>query len=258
MSRRIIPVTVIDPVVMADQDDTSPLPHVPDLEITRVALRFGTASIESRLDDELATPGVIDASIKAAKSGAQAIVVNCMDDPGVPAAREMVRIPVIGPAESSMHLALTLAHSFSIITTSDEDIPVVWELIERLQLDHRCASVRALGLPVLDLHDDVDATASAYLKAARSAVETDRAGALISGCTLLSSLTPQVRSALAEHCGAVPIIDPIHTALHQARTLVTLGLSHSGQAYPAPAPKALHWPDHEADFGPVLTMEVTS
>ena len=175
-------IAIIDPVAR----DTSHLsvPTVEGVSIERKSLRWGTPSIESRWDDDLAAPGVIDAAIRAELDGACAIVVNCMDDPGVDAAREVVRIPVVGPAHAAMQLALCLATRFTILTTAEADVPIVNELIARYQLEHRAARVRSLGLGVNELTDDADATFAAAVEAAELAV-ADGAGALIAGCTLL-------------------------------------------------------------------------
>lgn len=249
----LVRVTVIDPVISPD-DRVAKLPEVPGLELQRVSLRYGTTSIESRWDDEFAVPGVIDAAIRAERSGAQAVVINCMDDPGVAAAREVVRIPVVGPAETSMHLALCLADRFTIVTTSAVDIPVVREMVERYQLLERCASVRALGLPVLALHDDPAATFRAYTQVAVDAVEEDGAAALISGCTLLSPFTSKITDHLAHLGLGVPVIDPIEAALRHAVSLVRLGITHSQKAYPAPAAKLIVWPDVQAYLGPAISQ----
>ncbi|GAA2896959.1 aspartate/glutamate racemase family protein [Microbacterium esteraromaticum] len=234
-------VTIIAPVVLGEQQ-LAPAPAVPGLIAEFRSLASGTASIESRWDDAFAVPGILDAAIRAEEAGAQAVVIDCMDDPGLDAAREVVRIPVIGPAQASMHLALTLADRFSIITTLTADIPVVRELVEHNRLAHRCASVRGLGLSPLDLHDDAAATLDAFVDAARAAVEIDGAAAIIAGCTQLSGRTEEVAARLADEGIEVPVIDPLAAALHHALTLVRLGISHSGVGYPAPAAKQITWP----------------
>jgi len=238
---RPVRITLIAPVVLNERK-LAPAPAVPGVITEFRSLAAGTASIESRWDDAFAVPGILDAAIRAEEAGAQAIVIDCMDDPGLDAAREVVRIPVIGPAQASMHLALTLADRFSIITTLAADLPVVRELVEHNHLEHRCASVRGLGLGPLDLHDDEAATLHAFVDAARAAVHLDGAAAIIAGCTMLSGKTDQVAARLAEEGIDVPVIDPLVAALHHALTLVRLGISHSGVGYPAPATKRISWP----------------
>jgi allantoin racemase len=246
-------ITVIEPIVREDVTDANPLPSIDGVQLRKLGVRWGVQSIESRLDDELAAPAVIDAAITAERSGADAIVVNCMDDPGVGPAREMVRVPVVGPAEASVHLALQLGRSFGIITTSHEDVPVVLELVDRLQLADRCGSVRALGLPVLELESDPEQTFRRYLDAATEAVVIDGCSVLIAGCTLLSKLSHRLTAELAERSIEVPVIDPMRAAIEHAVTLVRLGISHSPHAYPSPGPQTVSWPDGSAQLGGTVT-----
>lgn len=253
-------VAVIAPVVTSEER----LGHVPDVDgvvVKQQPLSFGTNEIESRWDDAFAVPGVIDAAVRAERDGADAVIINCMDDPGLDAAREVVRIPVVGPAQASMHLALTLANRFAIITTSGEDVPIVRELVERYRLEERCSGIRYLGLSPLSLGNDEEQTFRVFLDAARMAVEDDGAAAIIAGCTLLSGKTDRLAEALAELTPAVPVIDPLEAALHHARTLVRLGVSHSGTGYPEPEAKTILWPANDSAplFGPASTaLEVRS
>ncbi len=88
----------------------------PDTEVSHVGIARGPASIESAFDEALAVPDTLAQIIEAERDGADAVVVNCMGDPGVKAGREAVDIPVIGPCEASMHLAAMLGHTFSVLT----------------------------------------------------------------------------------------------------------------------------------------------
>ena len=243
----VVRITIIDPVVLDGQVLIDPAPEIPGAVIERCSLAFGTASVESRWDDAFAAPGIIDAAIRAEAAGADAVVVNCMEDPAVDAAREVVRIPVVGPAEAGMHLALCVADRFSILTTEAADIPIVREMVERHRLEHRCASIRAVGLPVLGIGADENDTLRRLTAAAHAAVE-DGAAALVLGCTLFASLADR----LAAELPAVPVIDPLSAALHHALTLVRLGVSHSAVGYPAPDAKPISWPAPDVCFGPVL------
>ena len=243
-------ITVIDPVVLDARQPLTPVPEVDGVVVQRRSLAFGTASIESRWDDAFAAPGIIAAATRAEADGADAIVINCMDDPGLDAAREVVRIPVVAPALASMHLALCLAGRFSILTTAAEDIPVVRELVEHHRLERGLASIRAIGLPVQVLHDDAEATFARLMEAARAAVVEDGAEALIAGCTLLSGATERLSDELQRAGTRVPVIDPLAAALHLAATLVRLGISHSSIGYPTPDAKDIVWPGPGGHFGP--------
>jgi len=221
----------------------------PGTHIEVVSLEWGTASIESRLDDALAAPGVLYRAIQAEREGADAVVIDCMDDPGLFAAREAVRIPVIGPAQASMHVAAMLAHRFSLITTSSKDIPAIEELIARYGMSAKSTPVRAIDIPVLELESDSQATVAAVVEVAQRAVEQDGAGVILPGCTVLAELIPQIEIGLQECSLAVPVLNPARIALRLAESLVSLGLSHSRRTYAAPGEKALRWPEERPITG---------
>ena len=238
-------ITLINPTITAEWNEENLQVYLaaakPDTQLRVVCLEWGTASIEARVDDALAAPGVLQRAIEAEQAGAEAVIVNCMNDPGVLAAREMVSIPVIGPLEASMHLAAMLSHRFSIVTTATRDIPSVEELVQRYHMRQRLASVRALDIPVLELLNDPKATLEAMVTATEAAVRQDGAGAIIPGCTLLAEITPQVVELLAAQGLNVPLLNPPLVALHLAEMLIALRLSHSRRAYPTPNEKPIRW-----------------
>lgn len=240
-------IVVINPTI-SHEWDTLNLEHLrmraaPGTQLEIVSLDWGPASIEARVDDDLAAPGVMRCAIQAEREGAQAILIYCMNDPGLTAAREMVKIPVVGPAQASMHLAAMLSHRFSIVTTGMNDIPVVEELVVRYHMTGRLASVRAIDIPVLELDAQVETSREAVVSVAEAAVLHDGAGAIILGCTLLADLAPQIRSSLSDRGIDVPLINPALAALRLAETLAALGLSHSPRTYAPPGDKVLFWPE---------------
>lgn len=214
----------------------------PGTQIEVVSLAWGTASIESRLDDALAAPGVLYRATQAEREGADAVVIDCMDDPGLFAAREAVRIPVIGPAQASMHVAAMVSHRFSLITTSSKDIPAIEELIARYGISDKSAPVRAIDIPVLQLESDPQATVAAVVDVAQSAIEKDGAGVIIPGCTVLAELIPEIEAGLEKRSLAVPVLNPARIALRLAESLVSLGLTHSLRTYAPPGEKPIRWP----------------
>ena len=214
----------------------------PGTQIRVVSLEWGPASIEGRADDALAAAGIMRRAMEAEEEGAGAVIINCMDDPGLYAAREMVSIPVIGPAEASMHLAAMLSHRFSIITTGTDDTSIVEELILRYGMTQKAASVRTIDISVLALDSDKEATLHAVVSAAEKAVLQDGAGAIIPGCTLMAELISEIRARLAA-CGvSVPVLNPPLVALRLAEALISLRLSHSPRTYSRPGDKQMLWP----------------
>ncbi|PYD02239.1 hydrogenase expression protein HupH [Microbacterium esteraromaticum] len=215
----------------------------PDTRVSVATIPAGTPSIESRRDEALVTPWVLRAAREAEMEGCDAIAVDCMLDPGVHAAREVVDIPVLGPCEASMHLAATLGHAFSVISVAAHHRTLMTEQASRYGVEPRLASVRSLDIPVLDLDDDPDRTFTAMVLRAREAVEIDRAEAIVLGCTGLAGQAADVQRALADGGIDVPVIDPSAAATRVLETVVSMGLRGSRVTYPRRTGATSAWPD---------------
>jgi len=256
-TKKVLRIRVINPTISHEwNEEMASFLDDAGVILEPVALDYGTASIESRVDDELAVPGIIEQAILAERSGADGLVVNCMDDPGLHAAREAVRIPVSAPGEASMHLASMLGHRFAIVTTSEGDIPMVEDLIARNYLSDSAAPVRAIGLSVLELDRDPAATLAAFVAASAAAVFEDGAAVIIPGCSLLSSMADSATRMLAEQGAVAPVLNPLLVAIRQVETMARLGVTHSHRSYPSPTAKPLVWHDPSMDLGPRLESEI--
>ncbi len=109
-----------------------------DLEVN--CLPCGPASIESFYDEVLAGPAIVSEVVRAEANGADGVFITCFGDPAVPAARELVDIPVVGGFEPAVSAALNLGERFSAARASGnrhQDIRVV------LRRGHRIGSCLA-------------------------------------------------------------------------------------------------------------------
>jgi allantoin racemase len=236
-------IRVIEPVISKALEGTSleelsPIAR-PDTELSVVCIDKGAASIESSYEAALATPGVVAKAVEAERDGVDAVISNCMDDPGVEAAREMVSIPVIGPAETSMHFAAMLGHRFSIIGVLEADERLFYDHARKAGLEDRLASVRAINIPVLELADRGKAV-SALVEQSVKAVQEDGAHVIVFGCTGMAGMADEVADGLKQRgIRDVPVIDPGILAVKVAEALVDIGLCHSKRTYPLPPPKEI-------------------
>jgi allantoin racemase len=246
---RQVNVTLIDPVV-GPANSVESFEGIPHLVLNRVGLRWGTASLSTRWDSELAAAAIIDACLRAEADDADAIVINSVQDPALAAAREVVRIPVVGLSETSMHLALCLADRFSILTDAATETPIVRELVEQSRLTGKAAPVRGISDDVTDR--DPERRFASLVLAARAAVE-DGATALILGCTDRPDFAARLSDDLHRAGLSVAVVEPLEAGIRHAVNLVQMGLAHSGAAYPPPPVKELSWPDGSALLGPTPT-----
>ena len=224
----------------------------PDTVISAVCLDKGPASVESFYEDAVAAPGVIARAVEAERDGVDAVIIDCMNDPGLEAAREAVSIPVIGAAQASMMMASILAHKFSVVSTAARDVYPVELLIRRYGLKDKYASTRWVDIPVLDLGEDDDKLLAALTTASVEAIRQDGAHAIVFGCTGMKGMAGQLEGNLKAQGLDAIVIDPSLAALKWAEMLIDLGMSQSRLSYhlldsaifadyPAASPPA-EWP----------------
>jgi allantoin racemase len=203
----------------------------PGTEIGIEDVPEGPASIESMYEEYLSIPATVRRAVELEQAGWDALILGCYGDPGLDALRELVSIPIVGPGEATALLAASLGHRFSIITITDSVVPFMERQIRNVGLGEKLASVKAVGIPVLELHHDRERTIEATIAAGRQAIEQDRADTLILGCMSMGFL--EVAEAAAPELG-VPILNPGKTALKFAEATVGAGLTHSRRAYMTP------------------------
>lgn len=182
----------------------------PDTEVDFVWIDYGPASIECEYDKVLAAPFVVEKAKWAEKNGYDAVVISCMGDPGVQAAKEVLDIPVIGPGEATRQIA-----------------PILGEKVARIY---------PTGLSVLELVEDPDKTYNVLLD---NAVKTiaDGAQVLILGCTGLTGMRKRLKEKLE-----VPILEGELLALSLAQLFVDVRLSQSKLKYRKPPEKERTFP----------------
>ena len=155
----------------------------PDLIVSHDLNDIGPPSIESRFDEAFAIPGLLTKGMAAEREGVDAIVIDCMADPGLNALREAVNIPVLGPLETCVHLAAMMGTQFSIITVLESVRPMFEDLVRSYGVADRLASIRVITVPVLELFGDEERVQALLIREAKLAVEEDGASVLILGCT---------------------------------------------------------------------------
>jgi len=193
----------------------------PDVEIEVVNIKDGLSSIETFYDEAFALPGILK-TVNEYKTRCDAIVINCFADPGINAARELTDIPVVGPAEASMMIALMLGHKFGVISTFRNTGPWVELQTRNMGIEQRLAGAVGIDIPVLELGSDLKKTARYLVDAARDLIESKGAEVIILGCTGMAPVARIVKEELE-----VPVIEPMATAFKVAELIVSLKLTHS-------------------------------
>jgi allantoin racemase len=194
----------------------------PGNQLLAVTNAAGPASIEGHYDEALSVPGLLQAIRDGEREGVEGHVIACFGDPGLLAAREIARYPVIGIAEAAMHLATWVATGFSIVTTLGRTKVIARHLVERYGFHAQCRGIHAVEIPVLALDQDPDGLRRLMRSACREALERDESGAIVLGCAGMSHLAQTLQDDLG-----VPVIDGVGAALKLVETLGELRLSTS-------------------------------
>lgn len=213
----------------------------PGTSIDAVNPSFGATSIEDHLDEVWAAAGVVEqvrlgeaaATADVAAEAADAHGIACFGDPGLHAARELARGPVIGIAEAAFHAATLVATGFSVVTTLARTCVIAEHLVLRYGFERRCRGIHGTDIAVLELEDPTSRAFERILGCAERALANDRSGAIVLGCAGMADLC----HALQQRLG-VPVIDGVGAAVKLAEALVTLGLGTSKRGdYAAPIAK---------------------
>ena len=183
----------------------------PGATVLGITCHESPAAIQGPEDDAICRPFVLTEVARAARDGADAIIIACFDDPALDEARASVTIPVLGIGEAGFHAAMLLGGRFSVVTTLPIAIPIIEENLAHYGLT-ACARVRAAGVAVLELEDEATGADRKV-----SAKAEDGVGAIVLGCAGMADLAARME---AEH--GLTVIDGVGAAAAFAAALVTL------------------------------------
>ena len=178
---------------------------LPEADITGLTNCGAPAAIEGAADGVLALPGVLSLVRQARE--ADAIVIACFDDTGLSEARDESDCPVLGIGQASYLMAKIMGRLFSVVTSVPVSLPVIRDNIERSGFSGDCVSIRASGLPVLEIDRGREETRARLAEEILRARDEDGAEAVILGCAGMAPL----RADLAARTGMV-LIDGVAAA----------------------------------------------
>lgn len=221
-------VHVVTPIVTEGFREAA-LPAPDGCRVTKAQISQGPASIESAVDEVLAAPGVVDAAIKAEADGAEAVVIDCMLDPGLDAAREAVSIPVIGCGEAAMRAT---GAPFAVVTVLQRQERAFGDLARKYGLAEAMTGTIGIGISVLALETDRENSIAATIHGSEAAMAAG-AEVIIFGCTGMLGFAEDVSVAL----GGTRVIDPLPNAIAAAHAAIENAQLTDKSSYPAPEAK---------------------
>ena len=195
-------------------------------------LEKGPESIEDSYDKVWAELFTVQEVEKAAKEGYDGIIIYCYGDPALRAAKEAIKIPVVGLGEASAIFALLLGHKFGILTAgSPESGAYLLDNLKMYELDHKCVGVLSIGVPVLDLKEGDEKERNSLIELGQELIEKG-ADVIILGCGSILGIAEVASCELG-----IPVIIPAAAALKMCEAIISIGVAQSKKGFYLPAVK---------------------
>ena len=188
----------------------------------------GPKYIDNAIDETYASFSYLP-QLKKLENEYDSFVIGCFGDPGLRAARQLIRTPVIGPAQSSIHFTAQVADRYIIVEPNEEQISEERELSRRYAMDNHLAGVVAVETPVKEIVRNRDAALKKIKNTISLAIKKYDGEAVILGCMSMGYhlldeiLTDQLK---------IPVINPVKISLKMAELQGSLKIRHSIKSYP--------------------------
>ncbi len=178
----------------------------------------------------LQTPAIIRKIVWAENNGYAAVVQSNTFDPGVEAARQTVRIPVIGVLRAALHTASVLSNSIAIIAPLEAHIAYAWRIVHSYGMQSFVKDIAAIGLYDETVAERVDEIFARAVEIMRATIKRSGAGCIIplGGAVVPTLVSPK---DLEREVG-VPVLNTKAIGIRFAEMCVQLGMTQSGLNYP--------------------------
>ncbi len=198
----------------------------PDTVIEFAQISKGFTSIESDLQGIYNGCQVVDL-VKNQGKNYDGVYINCFDDPGVSACRELGTVPVIGPYQAAIYSALTLADKIGIITTDAAGIIHEERKAKQIGMMENIVSIAPVGLEVSDIREKQELLADRLILICKKMSEEQGIKAICLGCTGMFYIIDMLKEKLKQEQISVTIIEPMVNAIKFLETMVMLGYDNS-------------------------------
>lgn len=199
---------------------------LPDTELVFEHLKFGVASVENELSGIFNGAQVITNVFEDNVSRCDGVFIDCFDDPGLYACREMGKLPVTGPYQAAVSTAMLLAERIGIITTDEAGILNEEKKARAAGIKDRIVSIRSLNLSVWDIRTHKEQVLEELIGLCESMVKEDRVSAICLGCTAMFYIIEELKEALGTKGLQVSMIEPILNGVIALENMIRQGHSN--------------------------------
>lgn len=193
----------------------------PSIEVTVRHIPDAPPFIETEYEKVIAAPLVVREVLRANEEGFSGVIINCFDDPGLEAAREVSNIPTFGIGETSLMVALLLGYNIAIISTGREWPVIYRRRLSELGIERRVVYISSIEVPILDLRKDIEKVKDSLIREIEKAVKNHGADVVVLGCGGFIGLAGELSRATG-----VPVVDPTLVTIKVAEAFLKLGLKH--------------------------------
>lgn len=203
----------------------------PDTEIIMRTAPYGVEYIETRFE-ALIAGGAVAQVIAEEYEHVDGIVVAAFGDPGMPALKEIVNLPVVGITEAALVTAALQGARFSIVAISERIKDWYRECVEHNGLGSRLVSIRSLNDSLGDIGSVQENFQDQLLQLAHDVVDEGADTVILAGAPL-AGFAREIGNQIP-----VPVVDGIAAGIKQCEVLVNLGGSaHHKGSFAAPPHK---------------------
>ncbi|HKE80271.1 MAG TPA: aspartate/glutamate racemase family protein [Solirubrobacteraceae bacterium] len=206
--------------------------RTPGVEYEFIPVKNSCYNADSAYELLILDAYIAEAGLRSEEEGYDAVVMDTVSDSGLAALRSRLTIPVLGPGQVQQHIAAILGRRFSILTMWRRWFSMYEKLMADYGTRHYCVSIRSIDVrPDQEqlLAGKEEFVFEALEREGRAAIDEDGADVILIGSTTMHQSVDHLRRTLG-----VPVINPGPLAIKLAELFVTLGLSHSKQAFMAP------------------------
>jgi len=204
----------------------------PDIDFDFRPVRASCTSFMSDHDWFLMDAGCFEAGLTAQEEGYDAVVIDATSDSAASALRSVLDIPVVAPGRTAMLYALMLGARFGVLAMNEAGCFNHWQWAEQRNLSQFMAAAEPIGGGKTDVAKLMTGKEEDMFPLMKAAAE--RAMAKGADVILLGSTTMHQAGTWLNENLPVPVVNPGPLTYKMAETMISLGHSHSRQAYPAP------------------------
>ena len=178
---------------------------------------------------QLVTPAYIESYKQAEKEGYDAVVPLGMLDLGVDGGKSAVDIPVVGPMESSLHIASLLGERFGLIIYHEKLLAFNRAIVRRYGMEDKIVGFGVSGFDLPDITANREKVVENFLAEGKKLVAQGAEVIIPMGIT---QCPVHIKPDFLRKQLGVPVVEGIGAPIRVAGMLAGLGLTQSRVRWP--------------------------